>query len=524
MSGGFRSRSESARHLKSDAKGAKQTPSDRGASHSDRKAPQQRRNRQRNENTKRHQNQRRSSGGNKPNKTPAHEHHRDVPRYVAWQALFRVDTENAFGNIVLPSLMKEYGLSGRDAAFTTELGYGLLRAQGLVDAVIGECSSRPLEAIDPAVIAVLRLGTYQLLRMRVGNHAAVNTSVDLCQEVDKPKAKGFVNAVLHSVAQRTESEWIDHLTKNADPFERMALATAHPEWIVKVFRDSLGDYAISELSDALIADDARPRVHLVARPGEITAEELALITGGEQTSYSPYGVVLEEGDPGAIPAVREGMAAVQDEGSQLIARAAAEAPLEGDETGQWLDLCAGPGGKTALMACLARIDGAHVDAVEPVPHRARLVEKTTSGLPVTVHTVDGRQSGLEAHYDRTLVDAPCTGLGALRRRPEARWRKSPDDVPGLVTLQRELLAAGAELTHPGGIVVYSTCSPHLEETVKIVDWAEKNCPLQPLDTVDYMCGMHHCRAGENAVQMWPHRHGTDAMFVQIFRRSATPER
>ncbi|MDU6479313.1 MAG: transcription antitermination factor NusB, partial [Corynebacterium kroppenstedtii] len=218
MSGGFRSRSESARHLKSDVKGAKQTPSDRGASHSDRKTPQQRQHRQRNDNTKRHQGQRGSSGGNKTNRKPAREHHRDVPRYVAWQALFRVDTENAFGNIVLPSLMKEYGLTGRDAAFTTELGYGSLRAQGLVDAVIGECSSRPLEAIDPAVIAVLRLGTYQLLRMRVGNHAAVNTSVDLCQEVEKPKAKGFVNAVLHSVAQRTESEWIDHLTKNADPF------------------------------------------------------------------------------------------------------------------------------------------------------------------------------------------------------------------------------------------------------------------------------------------------------------------
>lgn len=521
MSGGFRSRSESARHLRSRATTPGKPPSHDGSEHT-------RRDGHRRGHDRHHRQSRGATGrGHSQSSKTAptgRRLSRDVPRFVAWDALFRVATDGAFGNIILPSLMTEHTLSGRDAAFVTELTYGALRAQGLLDAVIDECSSRPVDEVDPAVLAVLRLGTYQLLRTRVGAHAAVDTSVGLCEEISKGRVKGFVNAVLRSAARRTESEWIDYLAGNGDPLARVALATAHPEWIVNVFRDALGESAISELSDALIADDARPRVHLVARPGEITAEELALVTGGDQTVYSPYGVVLDEGDPGAIPAVREGMAAVQDEGSQLIARAVAEAPLEGESAGRWLDLCAGPGGKTALMACLARMEGAHVDAVEPAAHRARLVSKTSAGLPVTVHTVDGRRSGLDSGYDRTLVDAPCSGLGALRRRPEARWRKSPSDIADLTVLQRELLAAGAELTRPGGVVVYSTCSPHPDETLAIVEWADKNCPLEPLDTVDYMCGMQDCRARNNAVQMWPHRHGTDAMFVQIFRRTPHLER
>ncbi|MGW6333303.1 RsmB/NOP family class I SAM-dependent RNA methyltransferase, partial [Nocardia rhamnosiphila] len=233
----------------------------------------------------------------------------------------------------------------------------------------------------------------------------------------------------------------------------------------------------------------------------------------------PYAVYLEGGDPGALEPVREGMAAVQDEGSQLVALALTRAPLHGADGGRWLDLCAGPGGKTALLGALADIDGFRVDAVEPAPHRAELVRTATRGLPVQVHIADGRDSGLAAGYDRILVDAPCTGLGALRRRPEARWRRTPGDIADLVALQRELLTAAWDLVRPGGVVVYSTCSPHLPETVAVVADTVRRTGGEQLDARPLLPGVTGLGAGP-AVQLWPHRHGTDAMFVAALRKPA----
>ncbi|RAU94073.1 rRNA cytosine-C5-methyltransferase, partial [Mycolicibacter senuensis] len=213
--------------------------------------------------------------------------------------------------------------------------------------------------------------------------------------------------------------------------------------------------------------------------------------------------------------VQAGAALVQDEGSQLVARALTLAPVAGDDTGRWLDLCAGPGGKTALLAALGAATGARVTAVEQSPQRADLVTQNTRGLDVAVLTADGRDSGLPPGFDRVLVDAPCTGLGALRRRPEARWRRQPADVPVLAKLQRELLAAAIALTRPGGVVLYATCSPHLAETVGVVADALRRHPVTALDTRSLFApldGLGLLGEGPH-VQLWPHRHGTDAMFA-----------
>ena len=293
---------------------------------------------------------------------------------------------------------------------------------------------RPLDRLDGIVLDALRLGAQQLLRTRIPAHAAVGATVELVRSRAGSKPTGFVNAVLRRVGERDEAAWLEQLAPDAteDPVGHLALVHAHPRWIAEVFRDALGPAADAELGPALAADDARPEVHLAARPGEITAEELAAVTGGDEAPYSPYGVHLTEGgDPGDLEPVREGLAVVQDEGSQLVALAAARAGLEGrDEL--WLDLCAGPGGKAVMLGALAAIEGATVDAVDRAPHRAALVEKASAGLPVRVHIGDAREIALpEAAYDRVLVDAPCTGLGALRRRPEARWRRRPEDVAEL---------------------------------------------------------------------------------------------
>ena len=243
--------------------------------------------------------------------------------------------------------------------------------------------------------------------------------------------------------------------------------------------------------------------------------------GGNVGRYSPYAVYLPGGDPGRLAPVREGAALVQDEGSQLVARALTRAPVDGD-TGRWLDLCAGPGGKTALLAAVLLSQGrgplARVTAVEPAPRRADLVVENTRGLPVDVLRVDGRESGLEPGFDRVLVDAPCTGLGALRRRPEARWRREPSDVPVLAKLQRELLAAAIALTRPGGVVLYATCSPHLAETVGVVGDALRRHPVSALDTRPLFEPVDEGLGDGAYAQLWPHRHGTDAMFAAALRR------
>lgn len=416
---------------------------------------------------------------------------------------------------MLPALLRERRIDGRDAALATELTYGACRTQGLLDAVIAECAGRPVAEIDGPLLDILRLGGYQLLRTRIGAHAAVDTSVELARAEFGQGRSGFVNAVLRRAGERTAEEWVEALAP-ADPVGRLAFEYAHPTWIAQAFADALGAHA-GELRDLLAADDERPIVHLVARPGEITAEELALVTGGEEGRWSPYAVYLEGGDPGKLEPVREGMAAVQDEGSQLVALSLSRAELVGPDGGRWLDLCAGPGGKAALLGALAAIDRFHVDAVEPAEHRAELVRKATRDLPVEVHVVDGRTSGLTPGYDRVLVDAPCTGLGALRRRPESRWRRTPADVRELVALQRELLAAAWDLVRPGGVVVYSTCSPHLAETVAVVADHVRRTGAVELDTRPLLPGVTDIGDGPGA-QLWPHRHGTDAMFMAALRK------
>ncbi|WP_410873393.1 RsmB/NOP family class I SAM-dependent RNA methyltransferase [Nocardia sp. A7] len=439
----------------------------------------------------------------------------DPAREVALDVLRAVRERDAYANLALPKLLRERKISGRDAAFATELTYGASRSQGQLDAVISACAGRPVDEIDGPILDILRLGVYQLLRTRTSAHAAVDTSVDLASAEFGQGRAGFVNAVLRRAGEKTHEQWIAELAPT-DPVGKLAFEHAHPKWIAQSFADALGAEA-GELDALLRADDERPVVHLVARPGEITSEELALVTGGEEGRWSPYAVYLDGGDPGRLEPVRDGIAAVQDEGSQLVALALTRAPLEGEDTGRWLDLCAGPGGKAALLGALAAIDLFTVDAVEPAEHRAELVRKSTRNLPVTVHVADGRDSGLTPGYDRVLVDAPCTGLGALRRRPEARWRRTPADVAELVTLQRELLTAAWDLVRPGGVVVYSTCSPHLAETVSVVADFVRRTGAEELDSRELLPGVTDLGDGPSA-QLWPHRHGTDAMFLATLRK------
>jgi 16S rRNA (cytosine967-C5)-methyltransferase len=447
----------------------------------------------------------------------------DPARQAALDTLRAVRERDAYANLVLPGLLRARRITGRDAALATELAYGTSRAQGLLDQILADCTDRPLSTTDGAVLDALRLGAYQLLRTRIPAHAAVGATVDLVRGVAGSPIAGFVNAVLRRVSEHDEVAWLAKLAPDraVDPVGHLAFVTAHPRWIAQAFAAALGDTG-DELAAALAADDQRPAVHLAARPGAVTSEELAAMTGGEVAPYSPYGVHLEPGagDPGDLDPVRERLAAVQDEGSQLCAVSLTRVPLTGKDT-NWLDLCAGPGGKAVLLGALAAISGATVDAVEKAPHRAELVRHAITGLPVTVHVTDGRDpEGLPvAEYDRILVDAPCTGLGALRRRPEARWRRTPGDVADLAKLQRELLLSALRLVRPGGVIAYVVCSPHLSETTGLVNDVLRRASAEVLDAREFFPDVPDLGDGPY-VQLWPHRHGTDAMFCAMLRRPA----
>lgn len=456
----------------------------------------------------------------------------DPARAAAFEVLREVDASDAYANLVLPPLLRRRGIRGRDAAFATELAYGTLRLRGRYDAVLALAAERAVAAIDPPLLDVLRLGAHQVLGMRVPPHAAVSETVALARSTVGAGPAQMVNAVLRRVAADPLETWLERIEEAAgqDPVERLAVRESHPAWVVRALRQALvaDGRDPDELGALLEADNAAPAVTLVARPGLIAREELlGELTGARPGRWAPTAVVAGGGDPGALDAVRSARAGVQDEGSQLVALALLAAGVDGSDS-RWLDLAAGPGGKAALLGASAATRAAQLVATELQPHRARLVERAVAALPagtVEVRCGDGRDvgPGEPEAYDRVLLDAPCTGLGALRRRPEARWRRTPADLSTLTQLQADLLMSALDAVRPGGVVGYVTCSPHVAETRAVVaDVVRRRSDVVQLDAREAVRAV----AGDDiplgdgpAVQLWPHVHGTDAMHLALLRRS-----
>lgn len=497
----------------------------------------------------------------------------DTARATVFEVLRSVAESDAYANLVLPKAIRSHRLDHRDAGFATELTYGTLRHQGTYDAILRHCVDRPLEKVGTTTLIVLRMGVHQLLNMRVPAHAALNQSVSLAREKIGAGPASFINAVLRRVSERTPEEWYELIIEEAkDDTERMALLASHPAWIVRSMRQALVAHGrpATEIEQLLEADNLAPVVNLVALPGLGSLDE-AREQGAVDGELVEGSALYASGDLARLESVREGTVRAQDAGSQLVARALAVAPLDGPDTA-WLDLCAGPGGKAALLAALGVQRGASLVANEAAAHRAQLVEGSLRPLPegsYAVLTGDGREitSTLRAHaselpgsvepgqlFDRVMVDVPCSGLGALRRRPEARWRKSPRDIAELLPLQRQLLDAAISVTRPGGVIAYVTCSPHAAETQNIVAEVLESGAVSLLDSaaalrevalhtegadgepvsvlagekdpghtpeIKVKKGAPVVEASENptTAQLWPHVHGTDAMFLALLRKN-----
>lgn len=436
----------------------------------------------------------------------------DAPRRLAFKALRAVTADGAYANLEIAGRLAQADFDARDAAFATELFAGTCRLQGTYDLILAESSGRQLSSLQPAVVDALRLGAHQLLSMRVPSHAAVAATVDLAAAEIGERVAGVTNAILRKVGNRSLGEWIALLSAEEDDVGALSLRTHHPRWITQAHFDLLGD----EAEQALAANNVTPVPTLVVRPGLAEVAEL----GGEPTRWSRFGA-RRPGNPAQVPAVAQGRAGVQDEGSQLVAQALvdAEAP-----DGPWLDMCAGPGGKAALLAGLAIEAGTLLLANEVAPHRARLVSQALAGYagskwaPVTICADGRRPAWREGAFSRVMADVPCTGLGALRRRPEARWRRKPEDLETLVPLQRELLATAIASACDGGLVAYVTCSPHRAETVEVVNHALATSvrQIEVIPAARYLPGVPDAAFGD-FVQLWGHRHATDAMYLALLR-------
>jgi len=434
----------------------------------------------------------------------------DASRLLAFDLLTEVNRNEGYSNLLLPQALNASKLEERDRALVTELLYGTIRMQGKHDWVLSQISDRPWSEVDPGIVDICRLGVHQIHEMRIPDHAAVAATVEVARKRVGESKASFVNALLRSVTRKSIEEWFAPLLAISDPVERLSIQYSHPEWIVSAYFDLLKDWVEVEYALKINNEAALPT--LVAWPGFSTQQDLIDI-GGDPTQFSPFGAHWK-GNPGALDLIKERKIGVQDEGSQLVAEVFAQAAAGT----QWLDLCAGPGGKAALLSSIARTRGITFTANEFSAPRAELVKQVVHGDRVLVS--DGRQiNSFGEKFDAILIDAPCTGLGALRRRPEVRWRRTLQDLRALTQLQRELIDSAIKALNPGGVLGYATCSPHLAETsIQISDIKRKHTELHQIDVEPFLPKMLEGANREGAMSLWTHKHGTDAMYLALFQK------
>ena len=435
----------------------------------------------------------------------------DAVRVLVYDILSEVNRRGGYSNLLLPQALSASDFETRDKGFATELLYGTLRMQGRHDFILQQVFDRPNSEVDPGIVDICRLGVHQLFEMRVATHAAVSATVELARKVIGESKASYVNAILRKVSAKSLEEWLSPLEEIQDPVVKLSILHSHPEWIVSAYYDLLKDFALVEAE--LVANNVPASPTLVSWPGESTQEELVEL-GAVATRFSPYGARFE-GSPGSLELVRHRKAGVQDEGSQLVADIFMKFAGSAENI---LDLCAGPGGKAALISHLARAQGKNFFANEISEPRAALVKKVVGSFPVIVG--DGRDIASQTQrFDAILADVPCTGLGALRRRPEVRWRRTLQDLRALTELQRELSDAAISVLNVGGIFGYATCSPHFAETSAQVQQILKLHPeLEQLEISQHLPeGLLDATRGLN-LSLWTGRHETDSMFLAIFRK------
>ena len=437
-------------------------------------------------------------------------------RLLAYDLISQVNRGGAYANLRLPELLDKSELELRDRAFVTELAYGTLRMQGKHDYAISKKADRSFSELDEKIVDLLRLGIHQIFEMRVPIHAAVGETVEVARAVAGESKASYVNAILRSISSDLEIyERLESDTTVSD-IEKLAILYSHPTWIISAYYDQLKDW--QEVIALLKINNIPASPHIIAWPGKSTVNEI-LETGGTKLPLGTYSV-LSDHLPNEYPAIKDKRAGIQDMGSQLISEIFYA--TRDESAVQWLDLCAGPGGKAALLNNLLSQDSNTYEflANEPSEHRAELVARVVPKSMIV--SFDGRDSAsFGKKFDRILIDAPCSGLGALRRRPEARWRRTLNDLKELLPLQRELIDSAYEMLNPGGIIAFATCSPLLAETKgQVLDAQYRHKDLRILDISEYSPANRTGVNADGTLQLWTHLDGSDSMFMALLQKSS----
>ena len=415
-------------------------------------------------------------------------------RLLAHQLLMAVEVDGTYPNILLPKILKQSDLDKKDRGFLQELAYGTLRMQIQYDAIINQMTS--VKDLDTDILVVLRLAIHEYQNMRTSDHAVVDQYVELTKSI-KPRASGLVNALLRRLT-RENQELVSKATDNGQNLETVY---SHPRWIIDALAASRELDAAGPVVDLLSRNNQSPTPQMAALP------PAQIPKGAQKLELSEFG--FESDDAVDLVSYR-----YQDQGSQLVTEIAAKATKDGN----WLDMCAGPGGKASLLAAIAKQRDSTMTAIELYPQRAKLVEKALEPFENTsVFTADATEFDYASTYELVLIDAPCTGLGALRRKPESRHNKQPSQIRELNSLQHKLLNKAAEIVSDGGIIAYVTCSPVIEETTAVARWFLSTHPeFKLLPWYDYSDAQANKQ--RKTLQLWSDQHNSDCMFLALFQK------
>jgi len=442
------------------------------------------------------------------------------PREVALGIILEYDQRDAFLNAILSKRLASSALERRDRAFVTELVQGTVRMRLALDHALGQFSQKPLDSLDKEVLWILRLAAYQMLYMNTPPYAVGDTSLRLAKKVRFEHAGSFVNALIRALAQGRDN--IVYPEKNSDPEGFIESFYSHPRWIANLLIDQFGIQRAFKICEA--NNSSRPvslRVNLTKAKREEIAEDLIRI--GAKIEFSKIApeciLVRGGGDLASLEHYKKGLFSFQDEGSSLVGHALC---LESGMS--VLDLCAAPGGKANHAAELMKGKG-RVVAIDINPSRVELIRGEAKRLEsdiVEAFCMDARKvsESLEERFERVLLDAPCSGLGTLSRRPDLRWRRSPESIDGLVQLQKELIREAGKVVSPEGLLVYSTCTITRQENEEVVEWFLRNFPdFESFCPGDNFPGIFsEYSTGNTYIRLFPDVHGCDGMFIAVLRR------
>lgn len=451
---------------------------------------------------------------------------KQTARGIALEALYAVEQDKAFSNIALNKVLEKYQPEKIDRGFITELVYGTLRTLNTLDWILNQYLKKPVDDLPVWIKSILRMGVYQLFYMeKVPDSAACNESANLAKKHGHAGTVKLVNGVLRNIARNREQ--IKFPDINSNPVLGLAIKYSHPEWLVKRW---IEEYGVQGAEDFCRANNEIPPNSIRTNTLKTTREELVQILAGEDIDavpgrFAPETLVIDGfRSVGHIEAHRTGLFMVQDESSTLVGRTVKPAP--GDFV---IDACSAPGGKSTHMAQLMNNEGRIISA-DVHPHKMRLIKENADRLgvkiiePVVLDATELHKM-YEGKADCILVDAPCSGLGVLRRRPEIRWRKTNAQINELSQLQAEILASAAKCLKPGGTLVYSTCTVTHEENIDVImDFLNNNDEFS-LDSLTGILPASLTDApgtetlAKGYIQFLPHIHGTDGFFISRLKKS-----